>query len=188
MNILERQGRSVSLLVSLAVFLVGLLSLGVAPSAHAGALIMTCEGTDSATFTPGLTDTQQNINYAVAVSLSCPLGGIGAPAGLNSGAASSMSLLAMSCNDLATGPFPLPATYNWNNGSQSVVEFELVEGAIVDGSIVLSFTGSVTSGLGQGSLVDATVTLPNVQGILSGCTGSGLTSLSGPTTVTFLGL
>jgi hypothetical protein len=168
------------LILSLSALVVGVIGGAAAPGA--GALTqVTCNGLNSVTYSPAVTNTpgtttiSSSSTFAPCLSLTNP--------SIVAGAIASTVTTTASCTTLL-GSFSATNVITWNTGQTST----LVGNAYterVDGQPVVLVLGSIVSGLFRG----ATVTQQTVlTGDLSGCLGSGLTGTSGPAVLTIVGL
>lgn len=155
-----------------------------ASAAYAAPVHLSCAGTESLSFTPGVTTTIQPTDetrydtYAGCLSLSNPTvtGGHGS---------AWIPQVETTCNTLGT----VPAFYQnfyWNDvaNSYSQVYFSSTTDVKMNGTEVITSTGSVTGGLGKGSNVVQTTTLANLN-LLACSTPNGLTSISGAVLLVF---
>lgn len=163
----------------------------LAPFAHAQTLAfsLTCGGANSTAYSPGITDTNQSITFTSSQTYSClPIAG---HPQLTGGAANASGTYSVSCLDLLqTGFPPSDATYQWNDGTQSVVRYTT---SIVSynpaGDLQIVQTGSVLSGTGQGAAATETITLLNYGALQfqDAClSAQGLRSASGPVVLSFV--
>lgn len=159
-----------------------ILQIGLAAPAHAAAGALTCVGTENQTFDPAVTNTPQSIKITIDNLLGpCPI----TPNSQLTGGKFHLELTQLaSCTSVALPP-PHSETYNWNNGSQSVVDFTTISVTrLVNGSTVVVLEGIVTSGLDTGFIATKTVTDPD---FTTACDSSqGMKTLSGDVTIEFV--
>ncbi|MFI9005859.1 hypothetical protein ACIGNX_01330 [Actinosynnema sp. NPDC053489] len=153
---------------------VALLVLGPTPPASAGVLDVTCSAPSSQndTYAPPLSTTPQTVTvssstqYGPCVSLSNPA--------ITSGTRTRTLIIpGRSCLDLLNGG---PATYTitWNTGQTSTISSNFTS-TTVGTALVVTDTGTVTSGLFAGSTVVQVLTGPATDVLL--CT-AGLGTVS----------
>ncbi|RAY15734.1 hypothetical protein DPM19_08110 [Actinomadura craniellae] len=143
----------------LLVALVAALATVVLPApvpASAGVLDVTCipPSSDLVTYSPPLTTTAQNVSINAATQYG-PCVSLGEP-GVTSGSRSFQGTGSRSCLGLVqagTETF----TITWNTGQTSTVTVNKISN-IVGATLVVTFTGTVTSGLFAGGTVLQTVT------------------------------
>ncbi|GGP23887.1 hypothetical protein GCM10010970_38870 [Silvimonas iriomotensis] len=168
--------------------LAGLGLLTLSASAWADPLVMTCTGAASFTYNPGLTNTTQSIQFTSNQTDACvPV--LGAPTGLTGGTHSFSSTLPLSCDELlGNDAVSVVRTYYWNDPahSQSQVTYPSVRTEKVQGNSVITFTGTVTGGLGLGSAVTQVIVLVNTALLQDSCASAqGIQSVSGAVSLTF---
>jgi hypothetical protein len=158
---------------------VGLLfgAAAIAPAAHATTLV-NCLGTETLTFTPPLTNTSTptQIHFAIDLDL-CLTGGV-----ISGDSAGSFQIPA-DCTSVSVLPPAFTDTYHWNTGATSAATYTAPVETTVNGSIVVTDTGTVTSGFDHGAVANETTTLP--QPNLTACATTGVAQLNGPYTLTF---
>ncbi|RZU49458.1 hypothetical protein EV385_1208 [Krasilnikovia cinnamomea] len=162
-----------------AVALVSWIAITMVTASPASAVQqdVTCVGTATETFTPGLTYTPQTITYTTNLIYSpCT----SSDATLTSAVSGSTSTVPnSSCNMLpfaGSGSFVL----TWNNGNTSTFTFNAVS-TIVAGQVVLTRTGTITAGQFQGDTAIRVVTYPTVNPL--DCLTTGVTSQFGAVTL-----
>jgi hypothetical protein len=74
-------------------------------------------------------------------------------------------------------------TYQWSNGTSSTVAYTAPVETVANGNVIVTDTGTVTSGLDQGAVANETTTLP--QPNLAACAGTGVSQPNGPYVLTF---
>jgi hypothetical protein len=163
-----------------AVALAVLAGTAGASPAHAGVTLLVCAGTETATFSPPLTNTMQLTNVSVTEDVSlCLLGGV------TSGTASAAFQVPASCTGETFGPVTL--TYDWAGGQTSTVDYTTASiTRLADGSDLAVGVGTVTAGLDQGAVAQDEIIEPALNPLA--CAGAGVPGVSGPETLTFTGL
>jgi hypothetical protein len=141
-----------------------------------------CEGSQTVTYSPPLTNTPQQITTQRNVNLSCT----SLLTAISSGNGSSVFPETTSCLLSVTPPNTVSTfTYNWNTGQSSTVTFSsntVVHAA--NGTTTVTALGSITSGYGQGALATRVVVSPALS--LTACATTGITQQTGITTLTLL--
>ena len=162
-----------------------------APTAQAGdhpkhrrTTLISCVGNETATWSPGLTNTVRP--YLITVDnrwSSCSIGG--SPAQVSARSQAQFSVVE-SCAQFGV---PADATWliKWSNGTTSTFKFEATVN-INGGNFMITAPGTITDGAYRGSLAIATFTLLNSAGLFTnGCdTPEGVTTVSGPSTLLIL--
>ncbi|MFJ7423565.1 hypothetical protein ACIQXD_33910 [Streptomyces uncialis] len=145
-----------------------------APASAAAPALVTCTGTTTVDFSPGVTNTPQTVSVSgqdtadVCLSLTHPQ--LTSFIGPFSGTAS------QSCTSLFAGGSGTETLY-WNDGTSSAWSYTN-SFSNVNGTKVGTSTGPLTSGTLAGATVTQTITFANLD--LTACTTpQGLTSLSG---------
>ncbi len=158
----------------------GALCAVATPANAVGGGDVNCGGTQITTYNPGLTLTEQSVrvhltrHFAPCVSLSNPQ--------VTFGVTEERRVTTLSCLTLAQ-PGTGTREIEWSTGQRSEYSYSRTI-TNVGGQTVRTETGTVTAGLFQGSRVVQVTTLvtPN----LLDCLGSGVTSESGPITLTIV--
>jgi len=128
------------------------------PAAHAGIADITCAGTETQMFAPGLLLTPQTVAltvhsiYSPCVSTVDPSITFGTT---DFGFASTLSCLDLLKSSAGTMAF------NWSNGAQSTFSFNR-SATTVGGELVVSETGVITAGEFSGDTVERIVTGPTL--------------------------
>ena len=162
--------------VAIAVGLV-FAAMVMAPVAHATTLL-SCVGMETLTFQPPRTNTPVPTRVHFAIDLDhCPAGGV------SSGSSAGGFELVANCTVLDVLPPAFSDTYQWNTGASSTATYTAPVETVVNGSLVVTDTGTVTGGLDQGAVANETTTLPEPN--LIACATSGVAQLAGPYTLTF---
>lgn len=153
-----------------------------APDAYA-ATLLNCSGTATVGFNPGLTNTTQQTTVTDDESY--------APCTVpNTGIVSGSGSLTVTVNASCVAnviQVPSSATYTWNTGQTSAVQFgsnEVVR--LADGSTQVTSTGSVSRGFGAGAQATRVIVLPQLNAAQC-MSPPGVTQLSGPVALTFTG-
>ena len=175
--------------ISLLALLVGTTTVGAAGPAHAlGGATLNCTGWSYTTYSPGLTNTVQPVTVTVDGDLglvddhsptgTCLALGTAATAGERDVTA----VLTIGCNQLLTETGV--ETIAWNDGQSTSFQFTATA-AHTSATVVLTETGTVTSGEFLGEHVVETFTAPNTA-FLDCATPAGVTSLNYATVLTIL--
>lgn len=147
-------------------------------SAHAEPLtLLQCQGTESLTYSPGLTFTRRDITITTTAQFSSCTDSTGK---VTSGSYGEQFTIFISCNDLLDG-FTAQRTFMWNTGDTSVIEGTGQSTAVAD-QVITTITATVTQGRFQGHTAVEVIPLPQA-GFLQ-CLTTGVTSASGVTTLT----
>lgn len=152
-------------------------AVAMAPAAHATTLL-NCVGTETLTFQPPLTNTPVPTEVHFAIDLDHCLAG-----GVSTGSSEGDFELTTNCTVLDVLPPAFSDTYRWNTGASSTATYVAPVETVVNGSLVVTDTGTVTGGLDQGVLANETTTLPEPS--LLACSTSGVAQVSGPYALTF---
>lgn len=171
--------RTARLVTSGALLLAAAGGLAGAPSAHGAPVpLLSCQGTETLTFKPALTNAPKptRVSYAIDLSL-CPVGGV------TSGTSQGSFTVSASCTTISVLPPAFSDTYIWNTGASSTVTYTAPVETTGNGTVIVTDTGTVTSGLDHGALANETTTLP--QPNLIACAGPGVSQLTGPYALTF---
>ncbi len=174
--------RATVAVLTAAVSVVTLLGLGPAAAASAGVLDVTCTPPSSQTdtFTPPLTMTPQNVTVRITSQFG-PCVSLSNPA-LTSGSTTFTALVpGLSCLTLLNSG-AITYTIVWNTGQTSTISANYTV-TIVGAALVVTRTGTVTSGLFTGSAVLQVITGPATDVLL--CT-AGLRTVSSTYSVTTL--
>ena len=163
--------------VALRIAIVVLAVAGVsvsASSAHA-ASSATCTGSSAVSYSPGLTNTPQNLSWTITDTYSsCTSTDTSLTAGGFSG---NYSLTGASCNGAGLFP-PTSITISWNNSQSSTMTLSMSTDVILLGTETVTSVGTVTSGELTGGTVTIVWAYPVLDPTL--CASSqGVTSQSG---------
>ncbi|GFZ96743.1 hypothetical protein [Dyella caseinilytica] len=172
---------SASSLALVACLLGSVIAAAPTTSYAQGITLVTCVGTHTASWTPGLTDTATDVEVSTSSLWSCPLAG-------TSASSSQQFEQELSCDSLLD-PTNVTWVIAWANGQKSTAQ---LSGDVenIDGNLVIPLTGTVTNGLYAGDTVAITVTDTNLGATLDDVCSSpgGLTNASGPTILTITGV
>ncbi|MEU6160739.1 hypothetical protein [Streptomyces sp. NPDC047130] len=160
-------------LAALSTLLLAFAAVLAGAQSAAAVTLVTCSGTQTIQYSPGLTNTPAT----VTASGTNQLGPCVAPnTSITSGTITFSSTGTYSCQELL-GSSSVTNVIHWSDGSTSTLQ--VVRTATkVNGQLINTFTGSVTAGTFQGATVVWTIT--NVSLALLACeTPQGLTSLTG---------
>lgn len=149
-----------------------------ASPAHAGTVDVLCQGTEAASFSPGLTFTVKHTNMMVdGMFPTCA----SSDPNVDSGTSQAHLQGDLSCLE---GSASGPTEYQWNTGETSTAEITAAVAVRPAGGALITVTGTVTAGKFAGDTLYAVLAvLPDE---LLGClTASGVQSTSGPRTVAF---
>jgi hypothetical protein len=151
---------------------VALLVLIPGSAVHAAVGDLECTETDSTTYSPGLTDTEQPETVTVDDVQTCT----SSDRTLTGGVLATTVHATRSCDDLlvsSSGQY----TISWNNGNTSTISYSR-SSTYVDGTLVIDESGSVTECEFAGDSSTHVVVFANVD--LTACLSDpGLQSLSG---------
>jgi hypothetical protein len=157
----------------------GAVLLPAAP-AHASLATLSCQGTQVTAFYPALTRTPTQTYsssdgaFGSCISTDISIGGAVADAeGVDPAA---------SCDSLLTGGTG-QTTFDWNNGNTSVFTYTRTS-TDLNGEIVSTETGTITSGEFAGNLATEVIIMPTLD--LTACQTSGLPTASGAATFAIL--
>ena len=164
-------------------FMTAFLLLGTGGfAAQASAQSVVCAGTETATYNPPLTNTQQPQQVTTTTSYSpCVVLGV---SGISSGTAYANAMRDLSCTTLLGGG-PATRIINWSNGLSSTFTLTSTVNS-VNGLLVVTLTGNISAGLFKDQSAVGVLTVNNLSqaDFLTACSGSGVVSLSGPSTLT----
>lgn len=148
-----------------------LLGMFAGTPAHAAAESVTCTGTETVSYDPGLTFTQQTV-HAVVTGILAPC--TSSNPAVTSGTYGEDFHPTLSCLTLLSGR-PGERTFHWSNGQTSTFAFNRVLNN-AGGSTTVTFTGTITVGAFSGATVLQQVVFvtPNLLQCLA---APGLTSL-----------
>lgn len=169
-----RRARGVRVLIAVAAALS--VVVPAAGPAHAAAPAQ-CQGTETVTYSPGVTFTPRNIEITVSGQFNSCIDGAGQ---VTSGTYGEQFTIVAGCNDLLAG-FEGQRVVQWNTGDSSIIE-GTGSGTAVAGQVITTFTGTVVQGRFQGASAVQTVTLVQ-PGVLQ-CLTTGFTNATGLTTLT----
>jgi hypothetical protein len=152
------------------------------PTAQAAAnsptAVLLCQGTETVSYSPPLTYTSKPTDVSGTEDLGyCPIGGVtkGSASGGFNGMLSCTSLRLLTVSS---------STYSWNSGQTSVVTYTTTAiERLLDGSVLVTEQGTVTSGFDQGRVAAYQIILPQLN--VAACLGAGVGQLVGPEVLTF---
>ncbi|MGW6395296.1 hypothetical protein ACWFR1_33455 [Streptomyces sp. NPDC055103] len=151
----------------------------VPPAGAAPVDIVCALGSQSNTYTPPMTNTPQLLTAHVSENCSC--GSVLTPVSSASGTAT----IEFTAGCLVT-TLPLVSdelTYTWNTGQSSVVLFNnTTEVRAANGTATITSVGTVTAGLGQGSVATRVVVLPALSA--TACATTGVSAQTGTASLT----
>jgi hypothetical protein len=149
--------------------------------AQGGLTLVACVGTHTAAWSPGLTDTVEDVTVSTSSLWSCPLSG-------TSASSSQQFSQKLSCDSLLQ-PTNVTWVITWANKQTSTAQ---LSGDVenIDGNLVVPLTGTITAGLYEGNNIAITITDTNLGAALQNACSSqgGLTNASGPTALTITGI
>lgn len=152
-----------------------LSALGFSASLPAQTVSLTCLGTETAEYDPGLTFTPQPVAFSVN-GLLAPCAGV--PLGVTSASYAVAGVANLSCEILSgVAPTP-PLTVQWSDGTASVIQPTTVVTQRPVGEVVRIESGQIVSGRFLGAATVRTVTLLQTQ--LDACSTTGVESVGGP--------
>jgi len=170
----------VATLASVAALAALLVSLTASPAA-AQVTLARCVGTRDVAMSPGLNDVRRDVTFDTrntldaCVSLTPPL--------LTSATSSSLVTAPRSCSDLV-GRAATTSVLTWSTGATSTLSYT-IDTVFAAGQIVNTQQGTVVAGRFAGASILGVVAL--VADLTQCATPTGITSTSGPYTLTFLG-
>jgi hypothetical protein len=168
--------------IAAALLAAGAAALAAGPS-QASVSLLSCTGTYQTTYTPGLTYTPQNVEFATVNHYSRCL--LHPPVSSGSSQASG-PIPGASCNDLLSGGDQGSTTVTWNTGQQTVYSWTAVAEEI-GGNFIDTETGKATSGLFTGDTV-VRQSVTSLSEINNGCNSpGGLTDETGAVTLLITG-
>lgn len=175
--IASRLAAFASAVCAVAVLLVG------APPAHADVVQVTCGGSQTTTYSPGLTNTRQTVQRA-GQNIHSPCVSTLPPFAF-SGSTSFSSTSTLSCLSL-TAANTGTDVITWSTGRTSTFAYNRTV-TIVQGETVVTLTGSITAGDFSGATAVETITSVSLD--LTACsTPQGITSTFGVSELTIAGL
>ncbi|RYZ43024.1 MAG: hypothetical protein EOO71_05510 [Myxococcaceae bacterium] len=151
--------------------------------------IVECVGSSTITYNPGLKTTpqsvtsQNNSTYSLCRNILGPTVQLGAGSG-----SGNVTLPNASCSGALNPGSNLVETFDFSDNTHSTVQFTEVTLQPGQANTVATRFGTVVSGRFNGAIAVKVTTYVNTQ-VTQGCgSPSGLTSISGPTTLTFIKL
>ncbi len=178
----SRPLRAFAAVVTAAVSVSALLVLGPAGTASAGVLDVTCTppSSQNTTYTPPLTMAPQDVTVGGAAQFG-PCASLSNPAITSGSSALTAPVRGFSCLELLNGG-SFTFTITWNTGQTSTISANY-SATIAGAALVITRTGTVTSGLFAGSTVLQVLTGPAADVLL--CT-AGLGTVSSVYSLTTL--
>lgn len=144
--------------------------------------VLTCQGSEVDSYSPALTNTPKNIAVKSSARHTCL--GVSNPAVTTANVDFSILQSNYSCSSVLRNGDGT-ATIKWSNGKTSTFQFSGMVN-IVDGTLVTTQTGTLTSGLFTGSAAVRVITGPQL-GLLE-CAGQGVSTRTGTSLLTIGGL
>lgn len=173
-------GRTTLLLALAAAALVAPL----AASSAGATTLLTCPGSQSATFSPALTNTPVLSSIAVSGSFG-PCVNAADPLELRTGTITAdVPAAERSCTSLLQTT-PGYRSISWSTGTTSRFDYTASASFVAGGAIQVVQDGTITSGEFAGKSAIGTVTLLS-PGLLA-CSGAGVSQFGGPATLTIAG-
>ncbi|MER6381399.1 hypothetical protein [Streptomyces sp. NPDC001250] len=174
-------GEKWSRAIALAATVVFSVAAPVVPaSAHPqGSGLLQCEGTESISYSPGLTLQARPVHVTIDGRFASCAGGNGA---VRSGSYHEEFTLFTGCNNLLEG-FRARRTYVWNTGDSSTADISGSSTAVA-GQVVTPVTGTVTHGPFHGRKLLQVIPVPQPSALQ--CLAGGVTGATGVTTLTIL--
>ena len=182
------KGRVAVALSALFLFALGVFAVPAQARAENPISLATCVGSHSATWSPGATNTPQDITVSTSSAWSC----VQLQAPLITSAASTNQFTAQfSCQSLLA-PAPATWTIKWGDDKEpdtSTYQFTAQVNA-VSNNLVITAPGTITSGRYAGSSALGTFVLENLGATLQDLCASpgGVTSAMGASTLVITGL
>jgi hypothetical protein len=172
--------RTAVTMVTGAVLLLALAAgLVTAPAARGAPVpLLSCQGSERLTFQPALTNTPTPTRVHYAIDLDLCLG-----SAVSTGESQGSFVVTASCTSVDVLPPAFSDTYQWNTGASSIVTYTAPVETTGNGTVIVTDTGAVTSGLDHGALANETTVLPQLNPVA--CAGAGVSQLTGPYTLTF---
>ncbi len=137
-----------------------------------------CLGTVDVSYDPPLTYANTPTQVSATENLDCPTGGV------SSGSASGSYVTTAGCTSIRL-LVVASTTYFWNTGQSSEVTYTTTAiERLLNGTVLVTEQGTVTSGYGQGKTAVYQMILP--QPDLLACAGAGVSHLTGSEVLTFL--
>lgn len=185
MNLPRHRRRLLTLTGVFALVIAGLF--GPAGTASAVPTLVTCTGTEQTDFSPGLTNqpSAQQITFSNDYSACTHVVGLTVTSTTGTSGPVTVTNPSQTCNDLlATGTGT--KTIDWATGQHSEFSYTRTT-SLVGGNVVVTRTGSITSGLYSGSLTTEQVVLVGLAGLTECAEPGGLTALEGAVVLTIVG-
>ncbi|MEU3872497.1 MULTISPECIES: hypothetical protein [Streptomyces] len=138
-----------------------------------------CQGTESVTYSPGVTLLPRPVRVTVDGRFTSCTGGQGT---VHSASYHEEFTLYTGCTNLLEG-FRARRTYHWNTGDSSTADIS-GSSTVVAGQVVTPATGTVVQGRFAGHRLLQLIPLPQPSALQ--CLSGGVTGATGPTTLTIL--
>lgn len=165
-----------------------LAGLGLSAGAAAAVpTLVTCTGTESTDLSPGLTNqpSAQQITFSNDYDSCTHVVGLTVTSTTGTSGPVTVTNPSMTCNDLLTTGTGVK-TIDWADSQQSQFSYTRTT-SLVGGNVVVTRTGSITSGLYSGSLTTEQVVLVGLAGLSQCAQPGGLTELDGTVVLTIVG-
>ncbi|WP_031055962.1 hypothetical protein [Streptomyces ochraceiscleroticus] len=156
----------------------------LAPSAHGDSTLLTCEGEQTASYSPAMKNKEQTLTATVAENYDhCA----SSPDGIRGGEGTASFKEKASCLLTAEPGRTDEIQYIWDAGKKtSTVKFSVTNVVRAgDGTTTVTSVGDVTDGLGAGGKATRVVVLPALD--LAACSDDGVPSQKGTATLKFVG-
>jgi hypothetical protein len=141
-----------------------------------------CVGSTQTRYTPGLTNTKQQVKFSGDANLLC----FGAPFFITSASIHTEGQGQLSCDLSLFAPTRSQFVVNWGDGSSSTATAEPVVNEKQNGQFVLVVEGEVTAGRFPGAIITRTLVSPTLD--LDACDSStGVTNANGSASLTVIG-
>lgn len=172
--------RSTAAIGALALGAGGIVLLGGQAQA-AGADLTCAVGSQTADYSPALTNTPTQTTASISETYSCTSLLTGVTSGTGSETVSEQASCLLTVAPDVTDTF----VYQWNTGQSSTVTFSTTSVVrAVDGTATITSVGSVTAGLGLGSAATRVVVLPSLD--LAACASTGIATQTGTAALAIL--
>lgn len=157
--------------------------LGAAPANAAVRVAdITCQGSDTETFDPGITNTTRVLSNGFEENYSCT----SLTTRVSNGEMTSARVITANCLLGAASNPQETVTYYWNQGqlASTVVFTQITRATAADGTTTITSTGAIYEGYAIGSSVRKVVVLPQLSP--TACASTGVTSVTGTATLSIL--
>lgn len=162
------------------------ITVSLAPAARADLTIVQCAGSDTQTYNPGLRNFTQTVTLT-ATPEGSPCAGLGMISGDDSFSGVFTATVPLSCDEVPFEGVTASQVFTWSpSGRTSTWAATSVEVTYLDGSDVLTYTGTITAGDYAGTTLTDVEAIPTAE--LTACDSPpGLTQATGIPTWTFTG-